>query len=103
MERFMSRKLNRNIKTAGVRAIRVAQGAAALVGIELEDVPEQEHQKDHQEQEHHDRETGKNERLAGCDGIQDADIKCLQGAQQGEEQKHSETEQEHGSLPRIAE
>ncbi len=85
------------------RAQPCAEGAAALVRIELEDVPEKEHEKDHEEQEHHDREAGEDERLAGGDGIEDADVESLQRAQERKEQKHSAAEQKDGTLSRIAE
>ena len=79
------------------RAQARAEGAAALVGVELEDVPEQQHQEHHQQQEDDDDEAGEDEGFAGGDRVEDADVECLQRPQQGEEQKHSEPEQKHGT------
>ena len=86
------------------RAQPGAEGAAALVGVELEDVPQQQQQQDDQQQEQHHREPGKRQRLAGCFGVQEADaggVEPLQSAQQREEKHHSQRKQEHGAPPAI--
>ena len=103
----MSEKLNRNMKTAGVSAINTApstmrvrsRAPRALLlwsGIELEDVPEQQHQQHQQQQEHQHREAGKDQRLPGGLGIEKpyvGSVECLQRAQQDEKQQHPAAEQ----------
>jgi hypothetical protein len=74
-----------------------------LIGIELEDVPEEQHQEHHQQDEHDDRQACEDKGFAGSDGIEDTDVECLQRAQQGQKEKYSESEKKDGTLTRIAE
>ncbi len=116
MERFISWKLNRNMKTAGVSAIRAAprtmrvrrrapRAAAALIRVELEDVAQQEQQQNQQQQKDDDGEAGEGQGLAGGFRIEKLDIGGLKAFSPPSTAKNSNTpaaKKDHGPPPRAA-
>ncbi len=82
-----------------------SQCADALVCIELEDVPEQQHEHEQQQQEHEKGKRGKGKRLTRCFRIQERNIRGverLQSAQQAQKQQHSHCEECYRATPRLA-
>jgi hypothetical protein len=105
MVRFIKKKLKRNMKIAGVRAQPGPQLAAALAGIELEDVPEQQHGEDHHQQKDQHGEGGNSERFARGLGIQEPHVRSierLQPAQQTQKQHQPARKQGHSPPSRFA-
>ena len=102
MERFISWKLKRNMKTAGVRAMRTApstmrvrrRAPRALLlwsGVELEDVPEQQQKQDEEKEEDDDGEAGKGEGFASGFRIEEADVGGIEGIEPPSRAKNRRT------------
>ena len=68
-----------------------AECAAALVGIELEDVTEQEKQQDKKQQKNDDGEAGKGQGFAGGFGIEKANFGGIEGLKPPSKAKKSNT------------
>ena len=82
-----------------------SQRTAALVRIELEDVPEQQHQEHHQQQKYQHREPGKGQGLSVGLRIEQSHavgVKPLQHAQRCEKQQRQPREQGNRTPPWIA-
>ena len=91
-QKHEDRRRQRNQRRAQhhARAQPRAQRAAALVRVELENVPQQQHQQRNQQQEDQHGEAGKDQRLAGGLGIQKADIGGVERLQTAQQRKQSQ-------------
>ncbi len=66
-----------------------AESAAALIGVELEDVAEQQKQQDKQQQKDDDGEAGEGQSFAGGFGIEEADFDVLKACRPPSKAKKS--------------